>query len=359
MARGASRKRWKQKRHSARRGRRTLNRRRLNRGQCSAPCRIPRGGLTGFERSKVAIPTVVSLLTSDLHDELTVAMATLRRAFAQQASVCLDFSATRMLYPEGMLLVWAELTRALEAFPNVEVSCVPARNKKVSHVLQHLGIYATCNYTAPFEPEGDDVLPWQKVRGKRVDVQEAGKIIEDDRNFSEDEASFLYEAVSEAVTNVSQHAVLGLRKDGLNLDPCREWWMLHKRDQGRLFIAVCDLGIGIPASLPIVHTMERVREVLARMFPGRRPTDGRMIKAALRIGRTRTGETYRGLGFSDILEIIDNISGSALNIFSNRGRLSYHSSATSRRPSIKIRTFKNSVLGTILVWSFPLRDATS
>lgn len=310
-----------------------------------------------WERSKVKLPEVLSLITPQAHLELTTALENLRSAFSEQGSVCLDFSATRQLFPAGTLLLWAELTRLIDAFPAVELSCIPSSNLKVSHVLQHLGIYGLLGYTAPEKPEGDDVLPWKKTRGTRVDVQQAGALLEGDPNFSMTEARHLFGAVSEAVTNVSHHAHLAERLDGLQLPSSREWWLFHKVDNDRLFIAICDLGIGIPRSLPRVHTAEHVREVLARLFPGKRATDGRMIKAALRIGRTRTGEENRGLGFHDILGIIDAVEGSQLFIFSNRGGLTYKRTPSSQSASIKTWTFKNSILGTILVWSFPLRGA--
>jgi hypothetical protein len=136
-----------------------------------------------------------------------------------------------------------------------------------------------------------------------------------------------------------------------------EWWMFSREDKERLYIAVCDLGIGIPRSLPKVHTAERVTEAISRIFKDKRPTDGRMINAALRMGRSRTDQGNRGLGFTDILQVINQIDRSALVIYSNRGSLTYK--ADQQRPSIKTRTFKNSILGTILVWSFPLNGETT
>ncbi len=359
MGQKAVRRQWKLRRASGKRLRRHLSRLRRKRAAQSARIAISLEGR--WQRSKVLMPETMTLGTQDDHLALTSAMEQLRRAFLTQSSVCLDFSSTKLLFPDGMLLAWAELTRLIGAFPHVQLSCVPAKNSKVSHVLQHLGVYGLLGYTAPAQPEGDDVLPWKTVRGKEVDTQEAGILLTNDPNFSGNEPRFLYEAVSEAVTNVAHHAHLATRLDGLHLPTTREWWMFHKQERDRLFIAVCDLGIGIPRSLPKVHTAEYVREALARLFPGKgkRATDGNMIKAALRIGRTRTSEANRGLGFNDILNIIDTMRGSELHIFSNRGRLTYKPTPTSQIPSIKVFTFKTSILGTILIWSFPLRRDTS
>lgn len=262
-----------------------------------------------------------------------------------------------MLLPEGMLLLYAELTRLIEAFPNRDLTCRPSRNAKVSHVLEHLGVYGLLNYTSPERPEGDDVVSWRAIRAKDVNVEEAGQLIQDQNSLSPGETSVLFRSVSEAVTNVSHHSHLAQRRDGLNLPEAMEWWMFSREDESRLYIVVCDLGIGIPRSLPKVHTMEKVLEAVAKIFGDRRPTDGRMIHAALRLSRTRTNEANRGLGFTDILQVVNRVHGSVLMVYSNRGVLEYkaaRSDAIVPIPTIKTKTFKNSILGTILVWSFPL-----
>lgn len=301
----------------------------------------------------VYMPSVVTLQTPDEHDELVDTLSRLRDVFANSNSVRIDFSSTRLLLPEGMLLFYAELTRLVDTYQGRELSCRPSGTLKVSHVLQHLGVYGLLNYQAPAEPEGDDVVPWQKIRAKNVDVTEAGALIEGQPSLSPAETGVLFKSVSEAVTNVSHHSSLAPRADGLNLPAAMQWWMFSHENKERLYVAVCDLGIGIPRSLPRVHTREKVAEAISRIFKDKRPTDGRMIHAALRLGRSRTSMGNRGLGFTDILQIIDSVPGSALQIYSNRGSLVYK--ADTLWPSIKTRTFKNSILGTILVWSFPLK----
>ena len=125
--------------------------------------------------------------------------------------------------PEGMLLFYAELTRLLDAYPDRELRCRPSGTLKVSHVLQHLGVYGLLNYQAPAEPEGDDVVPWQKIRAKNVDVREAGALIEGQPSLSPAETGVLFKSVSEAVTNVSHHSSIAPRADGLDLAAEMQW----------------------------------------------------------------------------------------------------------------------------------------
>lgn len=340
-------KTWKTRRLNARRLRRRLRRVDIFTGRKNqAAPRYARQDVVYF-------PEIITLLTPQGHAGLATALEDLRLIFSTSSSVCLDFSYTKQLMPEGMLLLYAELTRLNEAFPGRSLSCRPSRALKVSHVLQHLGVYGLLNYQAPDPPEGEDVVPWQKIWAKGVDVQGAGELIEGQPSLSPEETGILFKSVSEAVVNVTHHSSLAAREDDLKLPPTKQWWMFSHESKSRLYIAVCDLGIGIPRSLPRVHTLEKVQEAISRMFGDKRPTDGRMIHAALRLGRTRTHEENRGLGFTDIIQIVNAVPGSFLQIYSNRGGLVYK--ADDLRPSIKNRTFKNSILGTILVWSFPLK----
>jgi len=303
----------------------------------------------------VYLPQVVSLADRNLHYQLTKTMQELRMAFvADNEEVRLDFSRTEILHAEGMLLFYAELTRLIDAFPTKKLSCKPSKKAKVEEVLQHLGVYRLLGHNSLVVPTSSDAVNWKVARAVIVDGEKAGKLIEETAQLSGTAHSKLYRSVSEAITNVSNHSHLAKREDGLDLEPTKEWWMFSREEKNSLYVAVCDLGIGIPRSLPRRHPTEVWLDAIYRMFGDRRTTDGRMIKAALRLRRTRTEEDYRGVGFSDITNVLHQVEGSLLTVYSNRGKLRYWNPTLI--PAIRVRSFKNSILGTILVWSFPFRD---
>ncbi len=62
----------------------------------------------------------------------------------------------------------------------------------------------------------------------------------------------LYDGIVEAMTNANHHAYEQIRDDGLrHEDLQKEWWMFSQVRENRLSVSFCDLGIGIPRSLPL------------------------------------------------------------------------------------------------------------
>ncbi|WP_331521806.1 hypothetical protein [Pinirhizobacter sp.] len=248
-----------------------------------------------------------------------------------------------------MLLLYAELDRLIRTYPHQVRRCAPSYDAVVGHVLEHLGVYGWFGYTTAMPPQGDNVVAWQAAHAVDVDGTIFGELLES--MMSTERAGNLFRGVSEAITNVANHAHIAARDDGLNLPPTKEWWMFVRDDGESLYVAVCDLGVGIPGSLPVLHTTEVLQSVFSRMFGNTRSTDGRMIQAALRLGRTRTALEHRGKGFPDILRVLDPEPKGEIAIYSNRGRVMYR--APELEPEMTRQTFKDSILGTIIVWSFP------
>lgn len=353
MGRKADRKRWRVRRASERRLQRILKHRNRRALKLRIRERRSRAWHTPSREMVIPVPRNVTLNGRAHQAELTKFLHELRLSFRKKdGQLCIDFRQCRKLFPEGTLLFFAELTRLIEGFPAKARRCIPAIDVTVNGVLQHLGLYALLGHESARVPEGRDVVNWRVARAPNVDGERAGEALLA-MEMSSERTSDLFRGVTEAITNVSNHAHIASRKDGLHLPIKKEWWMFCREDDDSLYVAVCDLGIGIPRSLPRVHASEVLADALSRMFGNRRPTDGRMIKAALRLRRTRTEQRYRGKGFTDILSVANRSEGSALRIYSNRGRVSY--SADTLIPVIRDRTFKYSILGTIIVWVFPLK----
>lgn len=346
----ATRKRLKRRRFQ--KSARLKDLRRLQRSRLPR-ARRPRRKYSMFtpEEAILRAPKSITLLDRPNHEALTKFLAELRLAFAdEKRTVCIDFSQTKRLFPEGMLLLYAELNRLRSVFSDKDASCIPASNLVVDGVLEHLGVYAWFDHKSQAKPCGDNVVGWKVHHAELVDGSVFGPPIEN-LGLKTEQARRLFEGVSEAVTNVRHHAYLQQREDGLNLPIRQKWWMFIHESEKRLYVAICDLGIGIPRSLPIQHGWEMVRHALRVISGRRRRTDGRMIEAALRLRRTRTDQEHRGLGFNDMIAVLNTLPGSRMRIHSNHGVLSYN--ADCRPPSIQVAGFKGSILGTIIAWHFP------
>jgi hypothetical protein len=249
-----------------------------------------------------------------------------------------------------MLLLYSELQMLKARYPDRQVRCTAARNVRVSQVLQHLGVYASLGYITALEPDREDVTQWKKCHADWVDVAEAGKMIEAYESylaFTRSQSSMMFRGISEAITNVKNHAYSKSRRDGLEGESVRNWWMFSRESVDSLYLGVCDLGIGIPRSLPPMYPKELIAQAMTVASLGKRPHDGAMIAAAMELSRSRMLEANRGKGFRDMLNLANNVANSTFWVFSNRGLYRY------RNGHEKVLNFRDSILGTIVIWRLP------
>lgn len=150
-----------------------------------------------------------------------------------------------------------------------------------------------------------------------------------------------YVALTEAMTNVAQHAYQGSLK---KIDIDQAWWMCGSFDKQERILTVMfyDQGITIPGSLPNSQFWEIIRSY----FTGD-PTDGDQIHAAFEVGRSRTKEKHRGKGVAQLLDPIKNRKGS-LRIISRRGIYSAISDNTDLKT--KISNCSCPLEGTYIEW---------
>jgi len=338
---------WRHKRLSAERWRRRLLRKDRRHDW--------RRTTTGWHQSEdfpVVAPKIVALGDKPRHAELTDFLRTLRKAFQHgKRIVSIDFSDVEMFYPEGMLLFYSELSRLLAAFPKVPVRCVPAKLERSGEVLEHLGVYKMLGYNSTVTPTREDVVNWHKCSGTTTTMDEAGELIELSEQLDKMSAKKLFGGVSEAVANVVEHAYIANRGDGTLASTSKSWWMFCREMENRLLVCVCELGVGIPGSLPLKYTREFIESFVSKISNGRRPHDGRLIQSAMAIARSRTNKDHRGKGFQDMRAVVDASPGGQLHVFSNRGMFQYKDGKE------KARACRDSILGTVVTWSLPLTES--
>lgn len=155
---------------------------------------------------------------------------------------------------------------------------------------------------------------------------------------------FLYVGLTEAMTNVAQHAYPEAAFEGVPPN-YRRWWMTGSYDEQRrrMRILILDLGIGIPATLPRSSNWERIRGLIASVTG---PDDAEMIAAAVEAGRSSTGAAGRGNGLQEIRQFVEQSASGRLRILSGRGEVTYEKG--SGRPGK--RTFSEPMMGTLIEW---------
>lgn len=263
--------------------------------------------------------------------------------------VTLDFSQTSRMYSDGTLLFRAELSRILRnTGGKVTLQCVPPNNNKVAQVLKQVGVYRLLKYRSKVKPKDEDVVNWRVANGSGVEGQKYDDILGSyDGVISTVMAEGLYRGLTEAMTNCHQHAYLWERPDGLEIkdDAAKDWWMFSQEKDGTLSVVFCDLGVGIPATLP--KRKPSLWESVVAKFAN--PPDGEVIREAIEFSKTRTGRPYRGKGLRQLSDSIERAAGSTLCIYSNHGCYIYKNDGTT-----EVKNFTDSILGTLIFWNVPL-----
>lgn len=266
---------------------------------------------------------------------------------ARDGRVRIDFSQTVRMTAAGTLLFAAELDR-IRKLADHRVGCNYPKDAVVAQVLQHVGIFAMLGQKRQCRITADNVRYWQVDTGDQVVGEQAAHAM------ARYESLFgnrrLYRALTEAMTNCIQHAYEEDRGDGYA--HVRNWWVFSQHHDGYLTVAFCDLGIGIPRSLPHRRGFfARVRQVI--QDKSWTDNDANRIKAAMAVGASRTAQDYRGKGLMDMRSVLDGLNG-RMQIHSNCG-LYLYDAGTGEEPCKNFDPTA-SVQGTIVLWLFPVSE---
>jgi hypothetical protein len=158
---------------------------------------------------------------------------------------------------------------------------------------------------------------------------------------------FLFEGLSEAITNVGQHAY----RDEVDYRR-KQWWLSasYDEDERKLCVTFYDQGDGIPETLPRYRFFEAIKDVFNSW------TDSQKIEAATQIGRSASGLQERGKGLQNLVEFAKVHSVGKLSIYSLQGLYvqSYSNDGTNATQTSARKDFDISIGGTLIEWSVTL-----
>jgi hypothetical protein len=193
------------------------------------------------------------------------------------------------------------------------------------------------------------VVHWRHATGLKVEGSVAWGVMENfEGELSEALKSSLFKGISEALTNAVHHAYEAKRNDGTKVQGDKRWWLFSQERDGFLTVVFCDLGIGIPNSLPLKKDA-RLLEILRKLSKDK--SDVGAIRAASELKKTRTNEENRGYGLAEILDAARKAEQGSCVIYSNRGRFGYGADGQEVE-----NQFANSIYGTLIEWRVPLAE---
>ncbi|MDO8712936.1 MAG: hypothetical protein Q7K13_00425 [Polynucleobacter sp.] len=258
---------------------------------------------------------------------------------------------TEKMYSDGTLLFLSEmhrLTRHVQG--GVPIKFIAPKNDKVLQVLKQIGFIDLIGVKTQITPKDDDVVNWRVAHGAQVDGEKYDDVLAQyDGDIAQALQKKLFTGITEAMTNVANHAYDLNRIDGLNInDESKEWWMFSQEKDGFLSVSFCDLGAGIPRTLPVKHpSLWKQISMLGKS------NDADAIDHAVRKSVSRTNDVGRGNGLGQIVQVVQAQNQSEVVIYSNKGTF------TKINGSKRLFRHSDSILGTLIYWKVPLQHKTS
>lgn len=274
--------------------------------------------------------------------------------------VKLDFSRVEKIFPGGMLILLAALQRLTQSYPiRISARCPP--QSLSSQLLNHFGLASALGLNPKTSrPKAKSVVDWSFLEGRLASGAEVKELLDKYRNNTNSEIpETLFAALTEGLTNVRQHAY------GANspvVASFQKWWLFARyvepngSSKGHLYIAIYDLGVGIPATMrQKLEKKEIVIDVLDKAAEITNLSDGsgldkRLLYAAVEHRRSQTGQPHRGNGLPEMREFAHTTSGGRLYIVSGQAQYSLVNGKSAGHTD----GFKQKFPGTLLLWSLPL-----
>ncbi|MEX3937406.1 hypothetical protein AB4Y32_37710 [Paraburkholderia phymatum] len=313
------------------------------------------------QREIVPVPATLDL-GQNREATLAVARTCRENCFKRRRSTVLDFTHTKKISSGAVLLLVAEIDRCRRlAGPKMLTGTYP-KDKKLHGQMRDSGFFEALHVNSRLDGE-ERTYPMEYIKvvsGSEADGHLARELRLKllgplDVQVAQEAKTSFFRSLSEAMTNVSQHAYPDESLRGkIHVIP-KGWWMLGHINKLRseLKVMIVDQGIGIPRSLPKKHPMELINEVLSKslsLLGIVKPTDGQMIKAAMEVGRSRMGQDNRGKGLNDLKKLIQACGSGRLRILSNHGEYTYTEGGSER-----LHAYDDSINGTFIEWTVPLK----
>ncbi|MGL1921961.1 MAG: hypothetical protein OCD03_13135 [Hyphomicrobiales bacterium] len=232
------------------------------------------------------------------------------------------------------LVLTALMQGRFRSFPNVKVG-IPLKkwNEDVVHKLDEMGFFSHFgrNVDVPEKKNISNDIILKIKSGLLGEGKDIGEFLHGSLSqfiHGLEDRMELYKPISEGVWNVVEHAYSLEKKKQFT-----RWWLTGSFNSKSkvLSVSLLDLGHGIPKTLMQPRTLQQKKSsvrVLKYFNFNRKKlgvfnvSDGKLLTAAIEIGRTRTQIKGRGRGLYDIVSYLENYENSKIRILSGKGEYS-------------------------------------
>lgn len=278
------------------------------------------------------------------------------------SKVALDFSRLDDFKISALLILYAHLEIMLIGRNKKQITWQKPRDEKVEKNLSKLGLWALLGEDYKPVPGSIRISSVSHEQNQNEEKQPlrdavtyAKEAIAQHCQTGEEEDDHAFSAISESFTNVWQHAYEdGLIKRHETLKGPRlmkKWWIAIEKFNTQLFMAVYDVGVGIPYSTQSKKWYENLRLDLMGFLTGLN-SDCQDIKTALEYGVSRYKEQGRGNGLPAIKRFVEINPDGHLHIMSGRGIYEFRSQ---NKKEVWTST-RTAYPGTLIQWNLALGE---
>lgn len=307
-----------------------------------------------FKHRKTELPCPESFSLDDNFDAVVSTLAVIRRESrvpknkpSEQVFILLQNIAK--ISPSGALVLAAEIFRwtRLPSARRLKASMPGQWNPEVRKLLADMGFFKLLGLESYIRPNnGDNNIRYVQFRtGTKSEGADAIEFLKDDLEPIVGEipgSQYMYAAITEAMTNVRQHAYPNDRI-------VTNWWLSASYDteKGEVRILIYDQGVGIPSTLSGKLTQDIV-ETLSKNHAG-------LIEKAHDLARSASKEKHRGKGLgTDVRGYFDRLNCCGhYRVISLKGEYVYKKIVTD---STSKRNHESPLRGTLIEWSLKLQD---
>ena len=285
--------------------------------------------------------------------EETVSTFTLIRNCIEQGTKIsrIDFSRIKNITTAAALVLASLIDQWKERVRGKIKADLPSWDDSLIKLMNQMGVFELLSLEKPRVESYSCTTTYVPFMKGQVGERNAGKYAVDLRKMLEDitgtqiNRHFLYEGLSEAITNTCHHAYKSVT------DSKRKYWWLtgsYDRNTSTLQVTFYDRGVGIPKTLPTHRNFERIKNFFGIW------KDSDKIQAAMEIGRSSTGMVERGKGLQNLIEFAKSYPLGTLRITSLRGTYREDYKSVDESPEVcKVSkaNHDSSIGGTLIQWS--------
>jgi hypothetical protein len=303
------------------------------------------------EHRRVSITLPVALDFDENYETTVSHLQIVRQAVKKQKLLRkILFDQIDYISPSAALVLASEVDRWNQRIKGRIRAVVPSWRPEIKQLLCEMGYFDLLKIPKPEFDESTKTTVFLKFTRGDVRDPNAGAIAKQFRIDVEAmvgasiKRHFLFEGLSEAITNVGQHAYL-------ESTVFRQWWLSASidRKEAKLSIIFYDQGVGIPTTLPRAKFFEGIKEFFNTW------KDSEKIEAAMGGGRSATEKLERGKGLRNFFEFPMSYPLGTLSIYSLHGMYRLHwVDGKLKESATQKQDHENSIGGTLIEWSIKL-----